>query len=56
MSNEALRTRDFALQPSALRTGRVTTKAKGERHEPKLTLKQYGIDSRLQPDGGACVY
>ncbi|ABU74046.1 hypothetical protein VIBHAR_06153 [Vibrio campbellii ATCC BAA-1116] len=47
---------DFALQAFALRTGRVTTKAKGEIREPKLPLKHYGIDIRLLPEGGAFVY
>jgi hypothetical protein len=46
----------FALQAFALRTGIVTTKAKGEIREPKLTLKHNGIDIRLLPEGGACVY
>ena len=40
----------------SMRTGRVTTKAVGEIREPKLTLTQDGIDIRLLPIGGACVY
>lgn len=56
MGNGPLRIADFALQVFALKTGRAIIKAKGEIRVPKLTLKHYGIDIRLLPEGGACVY